>query len=59
MTTKNYEKRCARLVQETCVGAKLSYQTALRWVRQDQEAHPEEASVQTRALRIYENKLAR
>lgn len=51
MTSKKYEKDCARLVQE---GAEVSYSTALRWVRENEAAHPETLSPETRALRIIE-----
>lgn len=49
MTTKNYEKRCARLVQEA---ANVTYSTALRWVQAHQAAHPETIPPETRALSI-------
>jgi|GEM_PF-4554649 hypothetical protein len=49
MTTKNYEKKCARLVQEA---AKVSYSTALRWVREHEASHPESMPAETRALGI-------
>jgi len=49
MTAKNYEKKCARLVQEA---AKTSYVTALRWVREHKEAFPESMPAETRALEI-------
>lgn len=51
MSAKNYEKRCARLVQEA---TGRSYQYALNAVRKHQAAHPELMSLETRALQIVE-----
>jgi hypothetical protein len=53
MTVKNYEKKCARLVQEC---AKVSYVTALRWVREHQAVHPEPIPAETRAIGIVDCK---
>jgi len=53
MTTKNYEKSCARVVQDAC---NVAYTTALRWVREHQETHPEPLSSDARALRIMESR---
>jgi hypothetical protein len=49
MTTKSYEKKCARLVQEA---TKVAYTTALKWVREHEVQHPETMPVETRALGI-------
>jgi len=56
MTTKNYEKRCARLVQEA---ANVAYSTALRWVQAHQAAHPETIPPETRALSIVNSNVKR
>ena len=53
VTTKNYEKGCARLVQEACA---VSYSTALRWVREHQASFPEAMPLETRALGIVDCK---
>ena len=53
MTTKNYEKRCARLVQEA---AATKYMTALRWVREHLVAHPEMMLVEAWALAVVDSK---
>ncbi len=52
MTTKNYEKSCARLVQDAC---NVTYSTALRWVREHREAHPESLLPDARALKIMDS----
>jgi hypothetical protein len=49
MTTKKYDKTCARLVQEA---ASVPYTVALRWVKEHQVAHPESMPKETRALAI-------
>jgi hypothetical protein len=49
MTAKNYEKTCARFVQEA---AGVSYQAALNWVRRHEKEHPEQMPAETRAMRI-------
>ncbi len=53
MTTKNYEKKCARLVQEA---TKVPYMKALNWVREHQQVHPESMPAETRALGIVDCK---
>lgn len=53
MTTKNYEKSCARLVQEA---AKVSYTMALRWTKEHQMSFPETMPVEARALKIFEDR---
>jgi hypothetical protein len=56
MTTKNYEKTCARLVQEA---AAVSYGTALRWVREHVAEHPESMpAAAARALSIVDRRAA-
>jgi len=49
MATKNYEKRCARLVQDA---AEVTYTEALRLVRYHQDRHPEKLTVEERALAV-------
>jgi hypothetical protein len=49
VSSKNYEKKCARLVQEA---TKVSYTKALRWVREHEAQHPETMPAETRALGI-------
>jgi hypothetical protein len=55
VTTKNYEKKCARLVQEAC---SVAYSTALRWVREHEAMHPEAMQDRTRALAIVDSRHA-
>jgi hypothetical protein len=55
VTTKNYEKTCARLVQEA---AAVSYGTALRWVREHAAEHPESMPAAARALSIVDRRAA-
>ena len=52
MTTKNYEKDCARLVQDAL--KTMSYQDALNQVRRHQTEHPEKMTKEARALVIVE-----
>ena len=56
MSSKSYEKKCARLVQEAC---KVPYQKALNWVREHETAHPEQMPAETRALGIIDCQDAR
>jgi hypothetical protein len=51
VTSKNYQSKCARLVQEA---ASVKYTKALEWVRFHEAAHPEAMPAETRALRIVE-----
>jgi hypothetical protein len=56
VSSKNHEKRCARLVQEA---ESVTYGTALRWVREDEVSHPETMPAETRALRIIDERARR
>ena len=53
MSTKTYEQRVARLVQEA---TGVAYSTCLRWVSEHEAAHPERMPKDARALAIVEAK---
>jgi len=56
MSSKNYEKKCARLVQEAC---DVAYMAALRLVREHKADHPEIMPVEARALAIVDSRDSR
>ena len=49
MSSKSYDKKCARLVQEACG---VNYTEALRWVLDHQKGYPDHIPAETRALAI-------